>query len=136
MPRKSPLGRVRKLSYDRRAMWVVRELFRLVWAIVVAGTIAAVIAVGIALAKGGDFPREARLTFLCVGCFLLLLAGAGNASTTSSRRATGTLRGFSSPNWLPASWTRADTTPVGPTLTQSAVFAGSAIVLIVLGLAI
>jgi hypothetical protein len=135
MAGKSPLGRVRKLSYDRRAMWVVRELLRLLWSIVVAGAIASVIAIGIALLHGGDFTRELRLTFLFLGCLLLLLAGAGNRSTGASRRATGSLRQFA-PGWLPGATMTPDATPVGPTLTQSAVFVGSAFALIALGLAI
>jgi hypothetical protein len=117
-------------------MWVIRELIRLVWAIVVAATIASVIGILIAVLHGGDLAAEMRISFLSIGCLLLVLAAAGNSMTGSSRRATGRLRQFSGPSWLRGAGMSADATPVGPTLTVSAVFVGSAIVLIALGLAV
>ena len=89
-------------------MWLFREVFRLIWMIAVATAIATAIGVLLALFSSRDLSHALRVSFLLVGCLLLLFAGAGNRSTASARRV----------NWGPA----------------TAVFVGSAAALIALGL--
>jgi hypothetical protein len=111
-------------------MWVVRELLRLVFQIVLASAIAIIVAGIWAFVAGGDFTHAMRVMLLFVGCFLILLAGAGNRTSATSRstldwRIFAGIRGRLSPTV---------TAPPGqPTLTAGAVFIGSGAVLIVLG---
>jgi hypothetical protein len=114
-------------------MWVVRELLRLLWSIVVAATIAAVLAIVIALAHGGDFTHELKISFLCVGCLMLLLSMGGNRNSAGNRRmnagidhsATFVMR-------IPGVPPETE----GPTLTASAVFVGTAVALFVLAFSV
>jgi hypothetical protein len=129
----SPLGSVRKRSYDREAMWFFRELFRLVWMIVVATAIAAALASLVALLSSGDLVHDLRLFFLVFGCLLLLFAGAGNRSTASARRVNW---GLITPGRGGVLFRGVAPRPGEPTLTASAVFVGSALALIALGLVI
>lgn len=123
-------------------MWFVREIFRLVWMIAVALAVAAAVAgvwalLGPSGATGrspahAGFVHNFPITCFMFGALLLLLAGAGNRSTASARRtewgttAGGrTVFGVLSPPVTPR--------PGDPTLTASAVFVCSGLVLIVLG---
>ena len=116
-------------------MWVVRELTRLLVQIVVATAIAAGVAGLWALAANGNLVSDLRLSFLLFGCLLLLLAGAGNRATASGRRMTyGVIGGFRSTFGRLAP--PVNPKPGEPTLTASAVFVGSALALIALGVAV
>jgi hypothetical protein len=112
-------------------VWVVRELSRLLLRIGVAVGIASLIAELRALVSGGDFVHTLRITVLLLGCLMLLLSGAGARGTASARRV----------NWGVLTPGRGGvlSRPVfadveGPQLTASAVFFGSALALIALGL--
>src|SRR4051794_30213235 len=105
-------------------MWFFREIFRLIWMIAVATAAGAAIGCLLALVSGRDLAQALRISFLLIGCLLLLLAGAGSRSTGSARRVsqglvTGTIF-FRS---------RAQPRPDEPTLTATAVFVGSGLVL-------
>jgi len=135
---RSPLDAVRKPSYDRDAMWIFRELVRLLFQIAIGAAIAATVAGVVVLIRGGGFAHELRLTFFLFGALLLLLAGTGNRTTASRRRATGRLpmmTGFWMPSWGLVARLNPDSSPRTdvPTLTASAVFVGSGAVLIALG---
>jgi hypothetical protein len=113
-------------------MWVVRELLRLVFRIVFGAAIAIVVAGVWALISGGGFSHAMRVTLLLTGCFLILLAGAGNRASMTNRVSNSWgsfqgIRGYST--MVPSLRPR----PGDPTLTASAVFIGSGAVLIVLG---
>jgi hypothetical protein len=112
-------------------VWVVRELSRLLFRIGVAVLIASLLAEVRALVTGGDFAHTWRIMMLLLGCLMLLLAGAGSHSTASARRV----------NWGIITPGRGGilSRPVfadveGPQLTASAVFFGSALALLALGL--
>jgi hypothetical protein len=112
-------------------MWVVRELSRLLVRIAVAVGIASLVAEVRALVSGGDFFHSWRIMVLLLGCFMLLLAGAGASGTASARRV----------NWGVITPGRGGvlSRPVfaeveGPQLTASAVFVGSALALFALAL--
>lgn len=113
-------------------MWFFREMFRLVWMIAVATAIAAAVAVVWALLSSGDFAHTMRISFLGFGCLLFLLATGGNRSTASGRRVNWAIMSGVTGNTIFGEWftPREDE----PTLTASAVFIGSGVVLIVLGL--
>lgn len=111
-------------------MWFFRETFRLVWMIVVATAIAAGIASLWALLSSGDLVHDLRISFFIFGAVTLLLAGAGNRSTMSARRVNW---GIITPGRGGAISRAVRARPGDPTLTASAVFVGSAIVLFVLG---
>ena len=111
-------------------MWVVRELARLVGRIAVAVLIAIVIAEVKALAVGGDAMHTFRLTLLVLGALLLLLGGTGTGSVASRRVNWGSItpgaggvifRGF-------------QPRPEDPRLTAGAVFIGSGIAVLALGI--
>jgi hypothetical protein len=113
-------------------MWFFREIFRLIWMIAVATAIAAAIGGLLALAKGGAFTHSLRIAFLLIGCLLLILSTAGNRGTASARRTNwGIMTGFSTGLGRLSPPVRSR--PGEPTLTATAVFFGSAIVLIALG---
>lgn len=114
-------------------MWFFREVFRLVWMIVVVTAIAAAVASLVALLSSGDLVHELRLFFLVFGCLLLLFAGAGNRSTASARRVNW---GIVTPGRGGIIFRGVAPRPGDPTLTLSAVFVGSGLALIVLGIAI
>ena len=105
-------------------MWFLRELSRLLFRIAVAVAIACVIAGARALVSGGGFLHAWKITDLLLGCFLLLLA-AGSRSSGAARRLNWTVI---TPR-LPQPIARAE----GPQLTAAAVFAGSGLVVIALG---
>jgi hypothetical protein len=114
-------------------MWVVRALAQLVFRIVISAGIA-IIAAGLwVLVSGGDFTRALRISFFLFGAVLLMLAGAGNPSTSSNRRLGWMIitpvRGNTIARW--SAPRRGD-----PKLSASAVFVGSAAVLIALGLVV
>ncbi len=110
-------------------MWVMRELARFVFRVAVAVLIAIVIAEVRALISGGDAFHTFRIVLLLMGGFCLLLGGTGTGSAASRRvnwgvvtpgRGGRLLRGF-------------QPKPEDPTMTASAVFIGTAVVLLVLG---
>ena len=111
-------------------MWVVREALRLVGRIIVAVAIAAVIAEVRAIVSGGDTFHTFRIVLMLLGVVLLLLAGTGTGSAASHRVNWGVItpgrgrvifRGFRP-------------RPEDPALTPSAVFIGSGVTLLALGL--
>lgn len=111
-------------------MWVARELSRLVFRIGVVVLITVCIAEIRALVSGGDIFHTWELMLLLFGCLMLLLGGTGTGSVASRRV-----------NWLPitpvggkvfARWS--SPRPEDPTLTPNAVFIGSGIALLALGI--
>jgi hypothetical protein len=112
-------------------MWVFRELARLLFQIAFATAIAMLIAGAWALVSG-DFFSNLRIMFLLFGGLLILLAGAGNrASMTNQTLSWGVLSSLRGYGLLAPAFTPR---PGQPTLTASAVFVGSGIVLLVLGM--
>ena len=130
-------------------MWFLREMFRLIWAVGLAVAFAAALAgiwallgpapsyqisgsVGGATPSHAGFLHDFRVTCFIFGALLLLLSAAGNRSTASARRADwGILTPVSKGLGLlspPVKHRQGD-----PTVTATAVFAGSAIALLVLG---
>jgi hypothetical protein len=111
-------------------VWVVRELLRLLVRIGVAILIASLIAEVRALASGGDFFHTWKILDLVLGCFMLLLAGAGARMTAAARRVNW---GIVTPG-RGGVLSRAVFAHVeGPQLTASAVFVGSGLALLALG---
>jgi hypothetical protein len=113
-------------------VWVLRELSRLVGRIAVAVLIAIVIAEFRALVTGGDTFWTFRIVCMLLGAFFLLLGGSGTGSAASRRVNWGTITpgagGVIFRGWQPK--------PEDPRLTANAVFIGSGIVLLVLGVAL
>ena len=111
-------------------MWMVRELLRLVTRIAIAVLIAIVIAEARALISGGDTLHTFRIVCILFGCLYLLLA-AGPGQSLGGRRMNDTSW------WITQSmgYGKVAMAP-GPKMTATAVFAGSGIVLLVLGVAI
>ena len=117
-------------------MWFFREIFRFIWMIVVAVGIAAALGALVALLSGGSLVHDLRIGFLAFGALLILLAGGGNRSTASARRTNWgiiTPGGFRGAGWI---FPPVRARPGDPTMTASAVFFGSGLVLITLGLAV
>jgi hypothetical protein len=111
-------------------VWIVRELLRLVTRIGIAVLIAIVIAEIRALLSGGDTLWTFRIICMLLGVVFLLLAAGPGASMGGRRVSSGSWwitesRGF-------AALQAAD----GPRLTATAVFIGSGIVLLALGVAL
>lgn len=111
-------------------MWVPRELSRLVVRIGVAVLIASFVAEIRALATGGDMFHTWKIIMLVLGGLMLLLGGTGTGSAASHRV-----------NWLPitpgrgnvfARWSHPR--PEDPTLTPNAVFIGTGLALLALGI--
>jgi hypothetical protein len=111
-------------------MWVARELMRFVGRIAVALLIAIVIAEARALISGGDTIWTFRIVLMLLGCLYLLLA-AGPGVSLGGQRMNDTSW------WLTQSlgWGKLQHV-AGPKMTATAVFIGSGIVLLVLGLAL
>jgi hypothetical protein len=115
-----------------RRVWILRALAQLVLTAALLFAAAAVIAGLLALVRGGDFVGSLRITALCVGTLLLLMAGAGGtfsraADAEARQSALGRLPGV--PSWT-------ESRPEEPALSSSAVFAISGVALIVLGLVV
>jgi len=113
-------------------MWVVRELLRLLTRIGVAVLIAIVIAELRALIGGGDVAHTFQIMLLLLGCFMLLLATAGTKVNQQKAHWMANSHGV----FVPRSFGLGEALAGagGPTLSPSAVFAGSGIVLLALGL--
>jgi len=111
-------------------MWIVRELMRFVGRIAVALLIAVVIAEVRALISGGDTLWTFRVVLMLLGCLYLLLA-AGPSTSLGGRRMNDTSW------WVTQSmgWGKLQDV-AGPKMTATAVFIGSGIVLLALGLAL
>ena len=109
-------------------MWIARELMRFLGRIAVALLIAIVIAEVRALISGGDTLWTFRIVLMLLGCLYLLLA-AGPGASLGGQRMNDTSW------WLTQSlgWGKLQHVP-GPKMTATAVFIGSGIVLLVLGL--
>lgn len=115
-----------------RRVWILRALAQLALTAAILFAGAAVLAGLLALVRGGDFLGSLRITALCVGALLLLMAGTGGAFSRAAdaearQSALGRLPGL--PSWT-------DSRPEEPTLSSSAVFAISGVALIVLGLVV
>jgi hypothetical protein len=111
-------------------MWIVRELLRFVVRIAAALLIAIVIAEARALISGGDTLWTFRIVLMLLGCLYLLLA-AGPGASLEGRTMSHTSW------WVTASmgWGSLQQAP-GPKMTATAVFIGSGLVLLVLGVAL
>jgi uncharacterized membrane protein YhaH (DUF805 family) len=111
-------------------MWMIRELLRFVGRIAVALLIAIVIAEARALISGGDTFWAFRIVLMLLGCLYLLLA-AGPGASLQGRRMNDTSW------WITSSmgWGTLAQAP-GPKMTATAVFIGSGITLLVLGVAL
>jgi hypothetical protein len=118
------------LSYSQPAVWILRELVRLLARIAVAVLIAIVIAEIRAVLTGGDTTRTFQLIMLLLGAVYLLLAGTGTGSTASRvvnwgeitpGRGGSIFRGFRPK-------------PEDRQLTPGAVFIGSGIACLAIGL--
>jgi hypothetical protein len=113
-------------------MWVLRELVRLLSRILVGVAIAVVIAGIKALVSGGDTFWTFRIICMLLGGFYLLLGAAGTGSAASQRV-----------NWMSITPFRGNPIarfstrrrPEDPTLTPTAVFIASGLVLLALGAA-
>lgn len=110
-------------------MWIARELSRLLFRIGIAVLIASLLAEIRALISGGDMFHTWKILLLVLGGLMLLLGGAGTGSAASRRV-----------NWLPitpgrgnliARWSTPR--PEDPTLTANAVFIGTGIALLAMG---
>ena len=108
-------------------MWIVRELLRFVVRIAVALLIAIVIAEARALISGGDTLHTFRIVCILLGCLYLLLA-AGPSASLGGRRMSDTSW------WITQSmgYGKLATAP-GPKMTATAVFIGSGVALLALG---
>jgi len=111
-------------------MWVARELSRLLVRIAVVVLITVCIAELRALVGGGDLWHTWKIMLLLFGCLMLLLGGTGTGSAASRRV-----------NWLPITAARGNLIarwsvprPEDPRLTPNAVFIGSGIALLALGI--
>jgi hypothetical protein len=113
-------------------MWVVRELLRLLSRIALAVLIAIVVAELRALVGGGDVAHTFRIMLLLLGCLMLLLATAGTTINQRKAHWMANSHGVFAPRSLGLGEALAGAG--GPTLSPSAVFAGSGIVLLALGL--
>ena len=111
-------------------MWIVRELLRFVGRIAIALLIAIVIAEARAVISGGDTVHTFRIVCILLGCLYLLLA-AGPAQSLGGRRMNDTSW------WVTQSlgYGKFEMAP-GPKMTATAVFVGSGILLLVLGVAL
>jgi hypothetical protein len=108
-------------------MWIIRELMRFVGRIAIALLIAIVIAEARALISGGDTFRTFRIVCILLGCLYLLLA-AGPSASLGGRRMSDTSW------WVTQSmgWGKLQHV-TGPKMTATAVFIGSGLALLVLG---
>jgi len=110
-------------------MWPVREVLRLLARIALAALIAIVIAEIHALVSGGDTFHSFRIVCMLLGGLYLLLGGSGTGSAASRRvnwgEVTPGLGGVIFRGFQPK--------PGDPTLTPTAVFIGSGLVLLALG---
>ena len=110
-------------------MWVVRELLRLLVRIAFAVAIAVVIAgVKVAVA-GGDLTHAFKVTLFALAALMLLLATAGAKGSAGNRRLN---QGVDHASSFVMRIPGVPATTEGPTLTASAVFIGSALVLLAL----
>jgi hypothetical protein len=114
-------------------MWIVRELLRLLVRIVGAVAIAVVVAgVKVAVA-GGDLTHTFKVTLFALAGLMLLLATAGAKGSAGNRRLN---QGVDHASSFVMRIPGVPATTEGPTLTASAVFVGSALVLLVLAIAV
>jgi hypothetical protein len=115
-----------------RRVWILRALAQLILTAAILFAAAAVLAGLLALVRGGEFAESLRITALCLGALLLLMASTGGAFSRAvdadvQQSTLGRLPGL--PSWTES---RSDE----PTLSSSAIFAITGAALIVLGLAI
>jgi hypothetical protein len=112
-------------------VWVVRELSRLLFRIAIAVAVATVVAGIRAAASGGGALHTWKITLIVLGCLMLLLAASGGKGTAANRRVN--QRVDHAANFI-LRMPGVPATVGGPTLTAGAVFAGSGIALLALGL--
>ena len=128
-------------------MWILVALWRLACTTVIALAVA-LAAAGVWVATGSGeggfryspahagFAHDLKITCFVVGALLVLLAGAGNRSTASARRTDwGIMTGFAR-SGLGRLSPPIRARPGDPTLTASAMFVGSGLVLIALGIVV
>ena len=111
-------------------MWVARELLRLAGRVALAVLVAIVIAEVRALVSGGDTLWTFRIVMMLLGCLYLLMA-AGPGASLGGQRMNDTSW------WVTQSlgYGKLQAAP-GPKMTATAVFIGSGLVLLVLGVAL
>ena len=110
-------------------MWIVYQLFRLASRIAIAVLIAIVIAEIRAVVSGGDTFWTFRVVMMLLGALYLLLAGTGTGSAASERVNWGSI----TPGAGGVIFRGIRPKPEDPTLTPSAVFIGSGLALLALG---
>jgi hypothetical protein len=110
-------------------MWVARELLRLVVRVGIAVAIAGVVAAVKAAASSGGALHTWKITVLALAGLMFLLAGTGRGA--AHRRLNQAMD--HGPNYL-MRFPGTAPKPDDPTLTESAVFVGSGLVLLALGL--
>jgi hypothetical protein len=109
------------------AVWIVREFLRLAGRIAIAVLIAIVIAEVRAAISGGDTMRTFRIVLMLVGALLLLLAAGGQGGMSRRKMSH---EGW----WLTQSLGFGRMVAEGgPTLSSGAVFTGSGLVVLLLG---
>ena len=111
-------------------MWIARELVRLASRIATGVLIAVLIAEIRAVLSAGDTMHTFRSMLLLVGCVMLLLGGTGTGSAASRRVNWGTI----TPGLGGVIFRGFQPKPTDPRLTPSAVFIGSGVALLALGL--
>jgi hypothetical protein len=114
-------------------MWVARELLRLLVRIALAVAIAVVIAgVKVAVA-GGDSTHTFKVTVFALAALMLILATAGGKGTAANR---GLNPGFDHGSNFVMRIPGMPASTEGQTLTESTVFAGSALALVALAIVV
>jgi hypothetical protein len=114
-------------------MWVVRELLRLLVRIAVAVAIALVIAGVKTAVVGGDLTHTFQVTLFALAALMLILATAGGKGTAANRRLN---RGFDHGSNFVMRIPGMPATTEGSTLTESAVFVGSALALLAIAIVV
>jgi hypothetical protein len=111
-------------------MWLLRELLRLLEKILIAVTVAIVLAELRTLISGGDRLHTFQISLVIVGALLLMMGAAGSDSTFDRHlSAVGRY-------WGQLSGVHEAEPQVGPVLTAGAVFVISGVVVIAIGLLI
>jgi hypothetical protein len=120
-----------RVTYSQPAVWFVREMVRLVVRIVIATLIAFVLAGALSAVSVHSFQTSARVLCIVFGCILLAMAGVGSGSNLErymdrnvTKVAWGSIPGFDSNK----------RNSEDPTLSPGAVFIGSGIALLAIGI--
>jgi hypothetical protein len=120
-----------RVPYSQPAVWFVREMVRLVVRIVIATIVALALAGILTAISSHSFATSARILCIVFGCMLLAMAGVGSGSNLErymdrnvTKVAWGTIPGFDSNK----------RNPEDPTLSPGAVFVGSGVALLAIGI--